>query len=493
MSTTIAGSAIGSPPSNMFVGNSGEQLLSLWADVKGVTPANIFPEVFKPFRNRILLSDILKVKGMVRDLPANDLTVISEIADKRPIKLKSAVSSSEAGAQITIVLHASNYEGTKKPVQKRDKFLIPARYLADGLNNSAEYIILADTDMTTGTLAGDTIVLTPLSTLSAIGTDGIPAGTELARSGNAWARGEGQPKGEANIPVSQDFTWGIVKKTVGIEQQVLATKHGPIAYQGKNWYINDMIMKAERDLDFDTDCMLHHGQKNSNTSVLVGESQITGDDGVLRSCDGLTTLLDAYGMCDYYDTTFETSHISDVVNGFISQGVAPGSIGVYNGLSFWNNISDVMRDIIATYSGGTDMYDKVKNSLGISPTSLNWNGFDFNFCTVSTLSNPSNIGLTSGGEDLYEYGASAIFISDNPVTSPKFGTQVDVSIPNIGIGRVNYNGENDGKVTGILKGMTNLVGGNLGTDAAGLYYYWMATAMLFAGNLNQVFYFRKQK
>ena len=490
MATTIGGTAIGAPTSNLHVQNSGEGLLSMWADVTGLTDPNSLPQMFRQYGKGLMLRDVLYSKGMTRELPSNDLNVLEKVSDLRPIKTKSIIASGGgAGAAITIVLHSDNYESTKNPVQVNDVILIPAKYLSSGQNNSAGYFV---SSRSTATLTNDTLVCNPLNVLSSIGTD-IPAGTLLTVDYNAYARGTGQPTGKANIPVQKSYTWAICKATAGIEQDFLATKHTPIEYKGNRWYINEKTIECERELDRYQDNVLHHGQKNTNTSVLVEASGITGDDGVVRSCDGLTTILDTYGMCGYYDTEFGVSHLTAVTDGFIAQGVPTTTVGGYNGHTFWKNVSDLMRSYLASYSGGSDLYDGMKNKLGVSPDTLNYNGFDFYFQTLSTLSNPGNIGVSLDGEEIYEYGASCIFIPDNPITVNKFGNEVNASIPNVGVGTVNYNGENGGKVSAILKGVTNLAGGNAGTDKAGLFYYWLIEFMLFGGAWNQKYYMRKQK
>jgi hypothetical protein len=487
MSTTIAGAAIAPPASNMYVNNTGAHVLSMWDTVTGLKDANTFPDIFKQYGEGLLLRDVLRAKGYDRTLPSQDLNVIEEVADERPIILGAQSATSIANAVFYIKLSSANYEGTKHNVQANNKILIPATFIGGGDGYSKEAFVVS---LATATNAYDTLTMRFMDSDLYIAT-AIPNGTYLALSGNAFARGTAQPKGINNYPVSKTYTWGICKASIGLEEDVLAQRNAPTEYNGNRWIINDLTMKLERRLEKYEDYMLHHGNKNDNQTNLVSASGITGDSGIIRSCDGLTTLLGAYGMCATYDTTFDTSHLDLVTDGFIAQGIYTSDVAVYCGHTFRKGISDLIRDYGEHYTT-TDMYDAVKNILGISPDGLNYNSVNFNFQVLSTMSNPSSVGLTVGGTEMYEYPGSAIFIPDSPISVTKFGQEVNASIPNVGMAYVSYNGENSGKVFGVLKGMTNLEPGNLGTDNAGVYYYWKEEIMLFGGAWNQKFYFTKQ-
>jgi len=487
---TIGGAAVTTPTSNMTVGNTGATWLSWMANVAGVTDPNTYPQIYKKYGKTAypLFRDIIRAKGQEMGGPAQDLNVLEETAYWRPIVTREIISAGEAGAAITVYLHSSNYESTKSPVQERDVILIPAKYLKAGQNKSAEYVVMK---LGTDALTNDTLTCYPKNTATDIDTD-IPAGVELAVGPNTWAVGEGQPKGKNNFPVDYTYTRGIIKATVGIEQDSVATKFEPVEFNGNRWLINDLTIKMERDIEFMEDWMFFRGEKNSNQSVLLGTSGITGDNGILRSCDGLTTLMDDYSLNDTYDTTFDESHLDNVTEGLIAMGNPSRDVAVYCGHMFRKDMNDVFRDYMEKYSS-SDLYDRVKNMLGVTPDVLNWNGVNFYFQILHTLSNPSVTGITASGDYLYEEPYMAIFIPDNPITVSKFGEQVNASIPNIGVQYTNYNGENNGKVFNILKGMTNLEGGNLGTDKAGVFYYMMSESKFFGGAWEQKFLYRKQK
>jgi hypothetical protein len=484
--TTIGGVAVGTPNSNMTTGNVGTKFLSLWSTL---LDPNFSQKVYRQYSRGLTLRDVLVARGAARNLPANDLKTVEEQNYERPIKLKSAVAINTAGQSITIVLHADNYEGTRNPIQLRDTIQIPAQYLGSGQNATAHYVAFSST---TATLTNDTWVCHPLNITNNIGT-AIPAGTQLAVGYNSWAPGEGQPNGKSDFPVQFSYTNGKIKTTVGLETGVQAYKMAVDEYTGTNWLINDLTMKAEFDHDRKEDSMFFNGQKNTNTSVLIGTSQINTDSSsYLKSCDGLTTLMDQYSMCNYYDTSFGISHLRLMVEGFIAQGFPTTDVAMYCGHAIAGDMQDTMMDYMQQYSS-SDLYDRVKNKLGITPNVFNFNGVNFYVQPLTSFSNPSNIGV-SNGDYTYEYPRAAICIPDNPITVKQFGEAINESIPNVGIGYVNYNGENCGKIMKKMLGMNGIEQDiNIATDAEGMYYFWSSQPTLFGGAWNQKYYWRKQK
>jgi hypothetical protein len=489
MATQIGGTNMGSPVSTMYAGYAGAKLLSMYSNVNGLVSPNTMAGIRKQYGKGLYMRDFYRAKGQEIKIPSQDLNIIEERSEYRTIKIKNAIASGAAGAAITVTLHADNYESTMQPLLAREKIRIPAQFLAKGQNNSAEYMSLVIG--TQVTLPADTWTFYPLPGTNTQIAYTIPAGTELEIGSIGFAVGEGQPKGKQTVPVAYLYTSNLVKASVGIEEQVLSQKNEPMEYNGNMWIINKLTAETERRLDRYEDIACHRGNKNQNTSVLVGASSITGDNGIIKSGDGLTTLLDTYGMCNYYDTTFDLSHLDIVTDGFIANEIYTTDVSCYLGNVADKDISAMMRGYFQSYSKGSDLYDEVKNKLGVTPHVINWNGVNFYFQVVSTLSDVTAAGIQYNGQSLYEYPTSLIFIPDNAITVKKFGEEVDASIPNVGIGYVDYNGETLGRVSGVLKGMTNVVPGNMGTDAGGWYYHWSSAFTFFGGTWNQKFYFRK--
>lgn len=491
MSATIGGTAVTFPTSNYFVGATGSTVLSLWDTVTGLKDPNTLPTIYKQYKgDGVLMRDYFRANGSIRSIPSQDMNIIEEVAEQRPIITGAITATSIAGAVFTIKLSPScgvNPSGSiyKWPVQAFDKIEIPSTYLG-GTTQSFEAQVLS---VSQGTYAGDTLTCYFQSSAVYIASP-IPSSVPLAVNANAFARGTGQPQGTNSYPVSHSHTTGICKATIVLQEDVLAQKNIPIEYNGNRWIINEMTGKLERRLERYVDSQIHRGNKNENTSVLVQTTTLDGDSGVIRSTDGLVPLMNRYSMVDTYDTAFKISNLNDVTEGFVSQQMFTTDVAVYCGQGFRNTVNDLIRDYGKNFSH-TDMFNRVNNVLGITPSGLNYNDYTFMFQVLSTLSNPSAAGLKYNGEALYEYLNSAIFVPDSQITVKKFGNEVDVSIPNLGLGYVNYNGENSGKVFGVLKGMTNMENGNLGTDKAGVSYYWKEEFMLFGGLFNQLYYITK--
>lgn len=492
MDTQIGGAAITVPASNLTAQYAGTKWLS-YMSTAGFVSKNFGKESYNQFGRGLLLRDVLFGKGREGNLPSQDIVCVENQNDIRPIKLKSAIAIGAAGANITVVLHADNYEGSGAAavhqVRVRETILIPARYLKSGQNLDAKYTVMS---FATATLPNDTLTCSPVSELTDIDT-AVPAGTILALGHTMFAVGEGQPLGKMNFPVSYSYTHGRIKETVGLEGGVMTTKMDLPEFNGTKYLVNRLTAEAERRLEVQEDDLLLNGQRNTNDG-LVGTSLVTGDSNALSSCDGLLSLMDQYSMTGFYSDTFGLEQLDSILDGFLSQGTPTSDIAAYIGHGLGKDISDVMKDYIQTYSGGCDLYDRMKDTLGISPNVFNHRGTNFYFQQLASLSNPGTVGQIADGEYVYQHPTMGLFMADNPITVAKFGNESNASIPNLALGYVNYNGENRGKIMKRMLGVNGIeTPFDVATGTDGSWLFWLSEPTLYGGAWNQKYFVRKQK
>jgi len=499
MPTTIGGAAITTPSSNMGVGTTGTKWISYMAAANYLDP-NFAPTNFQKYGkpNGVYMRDLLRARGAEMNLPmraANDLKVVEELNYERPIILRDSVTAAAAGTAYTFYLSSDCYQTdadgnhVAAPCQKDDVIMVPAQFLQSGENQSAQYLVTAVAD---DALVGDKLTVAPLAGTNSKIDATIPAGTPMAIANNLYADGEGQPKGKNTFPVDYSYKFATIKSTYALQEHVLAQKMIIPEYNGNRYLVNKETARMERDLEIKEDWVFFTGQKNNNTSVLVGTG-MDDQSSAKRSCDGMYTLMNDMSMNGYYDTSFGPEHLDATNDGFISQQVNAQSAAIYAGHSFYNGFCDLLNDHLREYSA-TDLYDPMKGMLGITPKVYNWKGVDYYIQPLQSLDRPSTTGLAVNGEKIYEYSDMAMMIADNPITVVKFGDQVNASIPNVGIGYINYNGENRGKVFGILKGMTNIEGGvQVASDKGGVWYYLSSSPYLWGAAWNQKYLWRKTK
>jgi hypothetical protein len=346
---------------------------------------------------------------------------------------------------------------------------------------------------TTATLTNDTIVCHPLDVLSDVDT-AIPANTILMTGHTVFAEEEDQPVGKNNFEVDFTYTNALLKETVGIGGGVISNKFDIPGYNGSSVFINKKTIEAERRLEMQEDDLLLNGQKNTNTGVLLADQQVSTDStGALRSCDGVLTLLDQYAMCDFYSDTFGIEHLDNMIDGFIAQGSPTTEVAGYIGHGLSKDVNAIMLDYSREYSGGSDLYNGMKNKLGVTPTVLNWRGTDFFFQVLTSFSNPGTVGQMANGDYVYGHPYMGMFFPDTSITVKKFGNEVNATIPNVGMGYVNYNGENRGKIFAWRKGMNGVFqSGEVSTGIDGMWYYILSAPALYGGAWNQDYLIRKQ-
>jgi hypothetical protein len=489
MENKLAGAAITIPNSNISAGSlTNVKFLSQWSSL---IDTNTQKQVYQQSNGGVMWVDILRASGAETSIPSQDMTCVEEAVQERAFKVKTTVAAAGAGATLTIDIHADSFEysSTKNPVRQYDVIMIPGSKMSDG--KPATYWVSA---VATAVLPNDR--LTCLPTDDAFDVDvAIAAGEYIPILYNAFARGTAGPVGRIDYPDTKTYTTGLIKEAMAIEGGVQATKmlDGLIPYNGSMWLINEDTRKMERRMEQmkDFQCLL--GQKKSNAS-LVQTTSLESDSGLVRITDGVITNIRNNGLSGTFADTFDIDDFHSITDALISQRLYTTNVGFYVGHELYSQIQDVLRDYTREFSGGSDLYNKLNGVLGITPKGFELDGVTFWIQPLASFSDPAILGLAPSGTYEFEFPYSGIIVPDSTITVQKWGEKVNASIPNVGLGYVNYNGENRGLLTKRILGMNGLVDGmDVADDVDRIKLAMLSEFMIYGGLWNQKMYVTKQQ
>jgi hypothetical protein len=265
-------------------------------------------------------------------------------------------------------------------------------------------------------------------------------------------------------------------------------------FNGKNWLLNDEVFDAEFRLKDQLDDAIVFSEPTDN-ATLTSSSTMSGQTASLKTTRGLVSWLDDAGQNIYYVDTPTLNIFDDIVAAWLTQGVYTPMGTLFCAPQFWRYLQKEAKDYIREYSGGSDFLDSTQKELGVTIQVLNWEGVDFYICPVATLGNPSDAGLVISNSHRYAAGQMAIAVPNTRVTVNEWGSEANVTIPNLWIGYVNKNGENRkfmfGRylgVNGVESYSTDLVA----SDLDGYKLFWARHWMLGGAEWNKMVLIRKQ-
>lgn len=449
---------------------------------------NFKQKVFKRYGNMSMFLGILQA-GAKESVPSQDLKIVEKYFPERPLVIRDAIATNSAGQSLTIYVKSTNYDAnTRHQIRGGDVIVIPSAYTSSGVEET--YRVSAT--MADDALTDDTLTCVPFRngsvyTKAQIGTE-VPAGTALMVAYNAFARGTDQPKGTTDSPTNRTYTSGLIKETKEFDGGALAHQFQIGEMDGNKWLISEAMIDAEFKLEGKMEKQLLMGQRNDNAS-LVQTASISSDSGTVRSTDGILTWLAEAGQSKYYSSAWAMSDFRVSAEALTSQGVATSNVAFYQSPQLAFGVDDIARDYIKEYSGGSDLYDKAKQKLGITPKVFHYGDVNFHLCTIPSLANPSSYGIET---DQYSYATCGFMVPDATVSVSNWANKKDVTIPNVGIGYVNNNGENRERVIGQYHGMNGVFSNNLvATGVDGYKLFYLSEFMLFGAEWNKMIYWRK--
>jgi hypothetical protein len=388
--------------------------------------------------------------GQYIDIPARQIQVIEEGTFLDTLDLKDHVDAGAAGADIDIVSDKSF---------GRVGFVvhIPAQYAGSTISTS--YRIVSKTY--DGGAHEYTYHAEPL-----LGTDQeiaveIPAGQKLIVGGSMFAPGTGQPGGLVEEFYDHWHYPRIMKETIHFEGGQQALKELPAIAQSQ--FGSDLrgraMIKAQLRLRLQLNDFVLMGYPATRTGVaaLTQENRwhelnaVSGDYGLLPG-------MNIGSMKQYYTGSYNEDHFDMVKFLFASQGVV-GMSGLFmQGQELGLSVENSGLNFIKEYSGGHDLYDKMKG-IGFNIKEVLKNNFKTYMMEIPEFSNPLLYGA-----DGYNYEPMGMIFPESKVTGTLNGflsngtatSGKKVSLNHLTIGYLNGNGENRKLVVGNRAGVNAL-------------------------------------
>lgn len=493
----MALSSINGVTSKVANGNYGSEWLSLTSNT-AVLQAQFFNKLFKQYGSRAMALELLNILGNVTDVPDATITSVEKTWPQHPIKLGAAIGTGSAGASISVKLHADNFDANvDHQVKVGDVVMIPAKYQPTAVLASRGYVVHS---ISTTTLADDTLLCYPLSngttiTKSQISVE-VPTNTYLFVAYNTFARGTGQPSGSTDSFTTRTHSSFLSKLTVGFEGDIIARSYEDVTgLEGTGKFTNQKLIEAEFRLNEIVENAIMFGELNDNTNLV--ETSDFGGSNSRASGFGVYQWADQLAQTHNYDTQVSFDDLYTGAQLASSQDVSSGTMIWYAGDQYMRDLEEAGLNWTKEFSGGTDLYDKVKNRLGIVVRAVTIGGLDNVFYNIPIFSKAGGAGVMTAGEYSYEFPKMAIGIPQENVMYESFGTGRDSapkSLPNVTLAYVNHNGENNRKVLKINKGVSGAIPGqDAFIDSHGFYYWMLTQYMIICGGLNQWIIMRAAK
>jgi len=432
---------------------------------------------FEKYGKGVGAMDIFRSINNVVDVPNQTINLFLKESKLPTITLGAAISVGSAGANISVTLASTDYDTNDNgPLRVGDDIYIPKAYCATGTTSDRAYRVMSKT----GSDENATYTCTPYAkdggfytTASRILTE-VPNGTELIIGPNSFAAGSAQPRGVTDTFETITFRPRIMKETVDLEGgQVAQMFYEATGYEANKGVLNSALMDAEFRLDVKESRFFFMGEYADNTGLV--ETSESGVSNAIVSGAGMWPHADKYGMALSYSGDFILDNLYDAGILQQSKGITSGTSVFMVGPELGRDVESAALDFIQAYSGGTDLLDKVKQELGISVNSFQFDGRTYVIWRPDELADPTGAGLNINGTYTYTWATAGLIVPSGNVTVPNFLGRANASIPNVQIGYVNHNGEDRKRVLSFSPGVTGVQGyGNTAVSSYdGMHAYWL--------------------
>jgi len=407
------------------------------------------------------------------DIDAREVLVIEEGAFLDTLDLAVAIATNVAGNNISVV-SLKGFGRVGFTVH------IPAMYA--GTDVATSYRILTKTYN-----AGNGRYTYTCQAL--LGTEQItvqvPIGQKLMVGGSMFAPGTQQPAGITEDYFKHSHYTRILKETIHEEggQQALGERPELAQSQYGNGFHARNLIKAQLRL-----------RQQINDAVLMGypaRAAITqanqwGELNAVGGDYGLIPSMNLNAMKQYYTGTYTEDNFDVIKFLLASQGVI-GSSGMFLlGQELGLSIENSGLNFIKEYSGGTDLYDKLKG-IGFAIKEVFKNNFKTYLVEVPEFSNPLLYAA-----DNYNFETMGMIFPETKVTASMNGIQPSgmanagrkISLSHMTIGYLNGNGENRKLIIGNKAGV-NGRGIPISDDWDDVSTYMLTEMMVFLLALNQ--------
>ena len=404
------------------------------------------------FGKGLMTWDAWMLLGRHTDVSTRNLQVIMEGSFLDTVDVSVQVSSGAANADLTFV-------GAKNTLRVGFVVHIPAKYTGGTVSTS--YRCASKTYSATsgpGATPAWTYVCKPLQTGQQI-TVAIPVGQKLIVGASMYAAGTQQPAGMTTEYYDAWLTTRIMKESVFFEGGQGALKEWNVLSQsaeGANLKAR-AEMQAQLRMRLQLNDAFLMGRK-INVSGGITQNNRSGEANQILSADGLIPTMVSDAMKLPYTGSFNEDYFDMIPFLLASQGVSAKTASLYKGPELGLNIENSMMKLVKEYSGGSDLYDKLKG-VGFGVSEIYKNGFKTYLVDVPEFANPVLYGATG-----YNFESMGMLFSDSKVTAPVTMNAINPngaaagagqvkSVYNFEMGYLNFNGENRRLITGNKAGV----------------------------------------
>jgi len=461
-----------------------------WVNKNDIIDTVWYPRMFKRYGEGLTALDWFEAAGQTMDISNEEIKHLERLSPLKTIITAADIAVGAAGADITVVIAAASMDDNDlHPARVGFSIIVPAAYQIDAIKKSREYRIQS---FATTVTDDDTLTCSPLADDSRIGTQ-LDSGIELMIGPSSYAEGSTQPVGTTEDYATRTHKSRLYKDAIGMEGGKIARAYEKVVeLNGQKKLLNEAILRADFLLDNQIDLGFCFSEENDNS---VQEATYFGSGNQdVKTGKGIYTWADELAQSKDYADLFEISDFYDNKLDFESQGVTDGEVVGLMGTAAATNFHRTCSDYIKSFSGGSDLLDKVKKRLGITVQTLELDGYVYHMKKMASLANPAQLGLNISDAYTYEYPASILFIPQQVITVNGFTGKGDISINNVIAGNVNFNGENRSRVLKRKQGMNGVFETvDVATPYDGFYFYWLAQKMSICAGVNQWIYWRQAK
>jgi hypothetical protein len=378
------------------------------------------------------------------DVSTRKMQVIEEGHFWDTLDLSVAIAPNGAGDAITIV--------SEKGIGRIGFVVhVPAQYLTDTAIPQSYRIVSKTAGEGAWTYVAEALLGTEQIAVQ------VPIGQKLIVGGSMFAAGTRQPEGLVNDYYMHDHTTRILKETFHMEGGQNALEEWDDLKQssyGSGLRARNMIK---------TQLQLRH---QINDAILMGYPNLDGITQNNRFSEansvlgdyGLIPSMYADAMKQYYTGSYTEDQFDVLKFLFASQGIT-GTSGLFLlGQELGLSIENSGMKFIKEYSGGSDMYDKLKG-IGFGIKEVLKNNFKTYLTEVQEFNNP--VTYAANG---YNFESMGMIFPDSKVTATLNGFDPSgmsvggkkVSLNHMTVGYLNYGGENRKLVVGNKAGVNGM-------------------------------------
>jgi len=431
--------------------------------------------------------EFLNAIGQTMSVKGRNMKVFETGSLERPFKLGSAIATGGVGASISFTLDATDYDANgNSPLRVGSTILIPRAYQTNTTKDYSYRVMTKSSD------ADPVYVAYPFDRTGTSFTAAqiaiqIPAGTQLAITGDSWGTGTGQPASTTSGSAQRTYYTGINKETFKIEGGLLAQENYldpmPLKDGGSSVY-NKGMFQTEFFLNAKMNHTIWTGEYPDNP--LMVQTNVFGESVPVLGTRGLNDWLELLAQEQNYFDKYEIADLNDVDSLLISNGVTSQEIFWPQGDLLYRDVEESGLDFLKEYSS-TDLM-KTVGEINVGFRAFTKLGHTFLTKKMANLSNPNTYGLSAYSDN---YRSMGFMIPVGKELSVKLGEDGSpIKMGNLTIGYLNDKGENRQRIVQVVAGV-NGMGHQATNEYDAVNCYMLTEWMLMAVKMNQAILIKK--